>query len=57
MDGCEEKAKIKKAENLNEGHSYVITSVRKSEFHQGFGSIVMLGKPAEAVHTALTKTQ
>ena len=25
--------------------------------HQGFGSIVMLGRPAEAAHTALTKTQ
>ena len=29
----------------------------KSKFHRGFGSIVMLGRPAEAAHTALTKTQ
>ena len=34
-----------------------LLDVRKSEFHQGFGSIVMLGRPAEAAHTALTKTQ
>ena len=34
-----------------------LLDVWNSEYHQGFGSIVMLGRPAEAAHTALTKTQ